>query len=80
MGLGRHPIELATPHGFLSRLVPSHEYLAVLEDTDATGDHATLRVYLPDGTIRGSFALSKNIPKEEPLNRRSLHYAALRSR
>jgi hypothetical protein len=27
----------------------------VLEDTDATGDHAMLRVYLPDGTIRESF-------------------------
>jgi hypothetical protein len=55
-----HPIELASPYGLLSRVVPRHEYLAVLEDTDATGDHATLRVYLPDGTIRESLP---NIPE-----------------
>jgi hypothetical protein len=50
-----HPIELVSPYGFLSRIVRSHEYLAVLEDTDATGDYARLSVYLPDGTIRESF-------------------------
>jgi hypothetical protein len=50
-----HPIELASPYGFLSRIVPSREYLAVLEDTDATGQHARLSVYLSDGTLRGNF-------------------------
>jgi len=51
-----HPTELASHYGLLSRVVPSHEYVAVLEDTDATGDHATLRVHLADGTIRESFS------------------------
>jgi hypothetical protein len=50
-----HPIELASPYGLLSRVVPNHEYLALLEDTDASGDHATLRICLPDGTIRENF-------------------------
>jgi hypothetical protein len=50
-----HPIEVTSPYGLLSRVVRSHEYVAVLEDTDATGDHATLRVHLPDGTIRESY-------------------------
>ncbi len=50
-----HPIQLTSPYGLLSRVVPSREYLAVLEDTDATGDRATLRVYLPDGTIQETF-------------------------
>jgi hypothetical protein len=50
-----HPIELVSPYGFLSRVVPSRAYLAVLEDTDSTGDHATLSVYLPNGTRRKDF-------------------------
>jgi hypothetical protein len=50
-----HPIELPSPYGLLSRIVPSREYLAVLEDTDATGDRATLSIYLPDGTLQKSF-------------------------
>jgi hypothetical protein len=37
-----HPIELASPYGLLSRIVRSREYLAVLEDIDATGYHARL--------------------------------------
>jgi hypothetical protein len=50
-----HPIELVSRYGFLSRVVSSREYLAVLEDTDATGGHATLSVYLPNGTRREDF-------------------------
>jgi hypothetical protein len=51
-----HPIELAGPYGLLSRIVRSREYLAVLEDTGATGYHARLSVYLPNGTLRGELA------------------------
>jgi hypothetical protein len=51
-----HPIELASPYGMLSRIVRSREYLAVLEDTDATGYRARLSVYLPNGTLRGELA------------------------
>jgi hypothetical protein len=47
-----HPIELVTPFGFLSRIVRSRDYLAVLEDTDATGDRASLSIYLPNGTLQ----------------------------
>jgi hypothetical protein len=49
------PIELVSPYGFLSRVVRSREYLAVLEDTDATGWQSKLSVYLPDGTLRQNF-------------------------
>jgi hypothetical protein len=56
------PIELASPYGFLSRVVPSHEYLAVLEDTDETGDHARLSVYLSNGTFRGTFPNILDLP------------------
>jgi hypothetical protein len=68
-----HPIELTSPYGLLSRVVPSHEYLAVLEDTDATGYHARLSVYLPDGTIKESYpklldfpATAKSLAHKEP--------------
>jgi hypothetical protein len=57
-----HPIELASPYGFLSRIVPSREYLAVLEDTDATGQHAILSVYLSNGTFRGTFPNLLELP------------------
>jgi hypothetical protein len=48
-------IELRSPFGFLSRVVPSREYVAVLEDTDAGGQHAVLTVYQTDGSPRGTF-------------------------
>ena len=57
-----NPIELSSPYGFLSRIVPSREYLAVLEDTDATGDHARLSVYLSNGTFRGTFNNVLDLP------------------
>jgi hypothetical protein len=45
-------IELRSQFGFLSRVVQSREYVAVLEDTDATGQHAVLTVYQADGSPR----------------------------
>ena len=60
-----HPIELTTPFGFLSRIVSSREYIAVLEDTDATGDHATLSIYLPDGTLRENYPNIVQFPETE---------------
>ncbi len=50
-----HPIELASPFGFLSRVVASREYIVVLEDTDATGNYATLSTYLSDGTLHNIY-------------------------
>jgi hypothetical protein len=45
------PVELASPYGFIRHIVPSREYLVVLEDTDEFGDNTRLLVYLPDGTL-----------------------------
>jgi hypothetical protein len=58
-----HPIELVSPYRLLSRIVRSHEYLAVLEDTDATGYYARLSVYLSDGTLRESFPNIVEFPR-----------------
>jgi hypothetical protein len=57
------PIELVSPYGFLSRVVASREYLAVLEDTDATSCRTKLSVYLPDGTIRQTFQNMLTLPE-----------------
>ena len=72
-----HPIELASPFGFLSRIVPTREYLVVLEDTDASGDHARLSVYLSNGTFRGSFPNILDIPGigDAPAHREAGEYA-----
>jgi hypothetical protein len=67
------PVELASPYGFLSCIVPSREYLVVLEDTDVTGGHARLSVYLPDGTLGRSLpnivdfsVMARQLWHEEP--------------
>jgi hypothetical protein len=60
-----HPIELASPYGLLSRIVRSREYLAVLEDTDATGYHARLSVYLSNGTLGAELANIVEFPETE---------------
>jgi hypothetical protein len=57
-----HAIELVSSFGFLSRIVPSHEYLAVLEDTDATGYQARLSVFLPDGTMKERYPNVLELP------------------
>ncbi len=56
-------IELVSPYGFLSRIVASREYVAVLEDTDATGWYAKLAVYEADGTIRQNFPNVVDFPE-----------------
>lgn len=53
-------VELRSPFGFLSRIVPSREYLAVLEDTDAGGQSTVLSVYQADGQPRVTF--QNNVP------------------
>ena len=72
-----NPIELASQYGFLSRIVASREYLVVLEDTDASGQHATLSVYLSNGTFRGSFPNILDVPGPlgGPVHREAGEYA-----
>ncbi len=48
-------VELRSQFGFLSRIVASREYVAVLEDTDAGGQRSMLTVYQADGTPRMTF-------------------------
>ncbi len=48
-------IELHSQFGFLSRVVASREYVAVLEDSDAAGQRTILSVYQADGTPRIMF-------------------------
>jgi hypothetical protein len=64
-------IELTSPYGFLSRIVRSREYLAVLEDTDATGYYAALSVYLPDGTLQQTLPNAVEFPATAQLPARS---------
>ena len=49
------PVELRSNFGLLSQIVPSRDYVAVLEETDGSGDHSLLTVYQGDGSSRGSF-------------------------
>lgn len=53
-------VELQSSFGFLSRVVASREYLAVLEDTDAGGQSTVLSVYQADGRPRVTF--QNNVP------------------
>ena len=53
-------VELRSQFGFLSRIVASRELLAVLEDTDASGQNTVLTVYHTDGSPRMTF--QNNVP------------------
>ena len=49
------PVDLRTTYGFLAQLVPNREYVAVLEETDETGDHSLLSLYQSNGALVRSF-------------------------